>query len=78
MLTDTSPTLHRVAYVEALRILERKLAPQAEKQRKEILDVIKAKLDESQAQVGINLAQFVYEMLVAQLLAEANMLATMQ
>ena len=76
--TDTSENLHKAAQAEASRILERKLAPKSEEQRQKIIDVVKAKLDGSQADVGIRLEQLVNEMLVAQLLAEANMLTTIK
>ena len=77
VLANTSTALHKAVRAEASRILERKLAPLSEDQRKEIINVIGTKLDESQSSVGVNLEQLVNEMLVAQLLAEANMLVTM-
>ena len=76
--TDTSVTLHKAARAEAFRILERKLAPISEERKQEVIDVVEAKLNEHQAKVGVNLEQLVNEMLVAQLLADANMLATMK
>jgi len=78
VLTDTSITLHKAARAEASRILERKLALISEERKQEVMNVIGTKLDEHQASVGKKLEQLVNEMLVAQLLAEANILATMK